>query len=173
MNFFKEFKGPILFLGKFLILYLILNLFYGLFVNHYSPGADPITILVTNNTELVLDIVGYETESIPETEKPHVILQEDGRAILSVYEGCNGANVAIIFVSFLLSFGNPKKALLWFVPLGLVIIHFTNLMRIGLLFYVTKNLPHYLYFTHKYFFTAIIYLVVFAMWYIWVARINK
>jgi hypothetical protein len=31
-------------------------------------------------------------------------------------------------------------------------------------------MPRYLYFTHKYFFTAILYVVVFVLWIWWVRR---
>ena len=173
MRLIKEFKGPILFIIKFLVLYLALNLGYGLFVNHYSPNPDPITFFVTQNTELLLNSLGYDTSSVQDITSPNVMLLEKGQAILLVYEGCNGINVFIIFISFILSFSQLKKSMLWFIPLGLLIIHFTNLIRISLLFYVTKQLPDYLYFTHKYLFTAIIYVIVFVCWYVWISKVNK
>lgn len=53
-------------------------------------------------------------------------------------------------------------------PLGILIIHLINLGRIYLLFLVALYRPNYLYFTHKYFFTGIIYIAIFALWYIWI-----
>lgn len=173
MNLFKEFRAPIVFLSKFLILYLVLNIGYGLFVNRYSPAPDPFTVWTTRHTGALLHLVGFATTATPDRNGPYVLLIENDATVLSVFEGCNGINVAIIFISFLLAFGRPTKRLLWFIPLGLLIIHFTNLLRIGLLFYVTKNMSDYLYFTHKYLFTAIIYLAVFFMWYLWLSRIQK
>ena len=173
MSLIKEFKAPIVFIAKFLILYLVLNLGYGLFVDHYSPEPDPFTVIATQHTDWLLRIGGYPTTSVPDQNGPYVLLKENDLTILSVFEGCNGINVAIIFVSFLLAFGRPSKRLLWFIPLGLFIIHCTNLLRIGLLFYVTKNMSHYLYFMHKYLFTAILYVAVFVMWYLWLSRIQK
>jgi exosortase family protein XrtF len=87
-----------------------------------------------------------------------------------VYEGCNGLNVMIIFVAFLVAFGPIGRTLAWFIPLGLFIIHLVNLARIGLLFWVSLYMPKYMYFTHKYFFTAILYVVVFVLWIWWVRR---
>ena len=169
----KEFKTPILFLVKFLTLYLVLNLGYGLFINHYSPLPDPITFIVTKHTNDLLHVIGYSTTVMIDNEHPYVILSESNRKLLSVYEGCNGLNVAIIFIAFLMAYGKLTKKLLWFIPLGLVMIHLINLARISLLFYVTKYLPNYLYFTHKYLFTAIIYAIVFFMWYLWLFKIYK
>ena len=173
MSFIKEFKAPILFLVKFLILYLVLNLAYGLFIDHYSPKPDPVTQLVTKNTDFLLRSIGYSTGTTLDPNGPYVVLNENDVAILSVYEGCNGVNVAIIFMAFLLSFGRVNVKLAWFVPLGLALIHIVNLLRIGLLFYITKFLPGYLYFTHKYLFTAIIYVLVFLMWYLWLTKMYK
>src|SRR5690606_20854765 len=90
--------------------------------------------------------------------------------ILAVYEGCNGINVMIIFVAFLLAFGPMVKAMLWFLPLGLFMIHMMNLVRITLLFWVSIYVESLMYFTHKYFFTATLYVVVFILWVWWVKR---
>jgi exosortase/archaeosortase family protein len=63
--------------------------------------------------------------------------------------------------------------MIWFVPLGLAVIHVANLGRIVLLFLVSLYEPEYLYFTHKYLFTAFIYLFVFLLWILWVMKIAK
>jgi exosortase/archaeosortase family protein len=76
----------------------------------------------------------------------------------------------IIFVAFLVAFGPMRKALLWFIPVGLLIIHGINLARIALLFWVSLYMPDFMYFTHKYLFTAILYVVVFLLWIGWVKR---
>jgi exosortase/archaeosortase family protein len=60
----------------------------------------------------------------------------------------------------------------WFVPTGLLIIHVVNLARIGLLFFVAEYQPDFMYFTHKYFFTAILYIIIFLLWMIWVKRFS-
>ena len=79
----------------------------------------------------------------------------------------------IIFLAFLFAFGPVNRALLWFAPAGLLILHAMNLARIVLLFWVSLYLPKFMYFTHKYFFTAILYVVVFVLWVWWVRRFSK
>jgi len=172
LSLIKEFKEPLLFLSKFLVLYLVLNFFYGLYVDYYSPMADPVTYWATHNTEFALNTLGYSTESSHDPSRPYVRLNEGSSTILSVYEGCNGINVAIIFIAFIVAFGPLSTDVAWFVPLGLICIHLSNIVRIGLLFYVIKNMPDYVYFTHKYLFTAIIYVGVFVLWYIWVSKVS-
>lgn len=164
----REFKPTIFFLLKFLGLYLGGNLLYGFFVTAYEPSADPITQSVTIQTADVLTLMGWATEIIHHGSKATVSIVYEGNPIVSVYEGCNGVNVMVIFIAFLISFGPFTKKLIWFVPLGLLIIHLSNLARIALLFLVSLKMPNYLYFSHKYLFTAVIYAVILLLWIVWV-----
>ncbi|MEQ8476357.1 exosortase family protein XrtF [Fulvivirga sp.] len=170
----KEFKPSILFLAKFLGTYMVLNLLYGLYINSYSPQPDPITYIVTEQTSWILNLAGNETSILRDEARPNVHLSNADRGVLSVFEGCNGLNTMIVFVSFLMAYGRLKRKLLWFIPLGFVIIHIFNLVRVGALYYITVYFDQYLYFTHKYLFTGFLFGVIFIMWYFWVTKLyNK
>jgi exosortase family protein XrtF len=169
---FREFKPSIFFLSKFLGLYVAGNLLYGLFVHSFYPSVDPVTAWVTHQTSYVLNLFGWSTHVVEHTHKPTANILHDGSAILAVFEGCNGLNVMIIYVAFLLAFGPYSKRLFWFIPTGLILVHLFNIGRIFLLFFVSIEMPKFLYFTHKYFFTAILYAVVFSLWIVWI-RISK
>ncbi len=166
----KEFKPTILFLVKFVGIYVVANLFYGLYVTAYYPAPDPATRWVSLHTAGTLSLFGWETIVLDNATKPTTELVFEGNSILAVYEGCNGINVIIIFVAFLIAFGPLNKALGWFIPAGLFILHIINLARISLLFWVALYMPDFMYFTHKYFFTAILYVVVFILWIVWVKK---
>jgi exosortase family protein XrtF len=168
----KEFKPAFIFLGKFLGLYLVGNLLYGLYINSFDPVADPATRAITVQTSACINIIGGSTTFEQVNGKPSIALMEEGSTILNVFEGCNGINVMIIFVAFVIAFGGPGKAMLWFIPLGLLVIHVMNILRIGLLYIVAKHYSHYFYYVHKYFFTAILYFVIFILWTIWVMKFN-
>jgi exosortase family protein XrtF len=167
-----EFRHTILFLVKFIAIYLIGNLLYGFYVTSYKPKPDPATRIVSQHTAVVLDICGSPAIAADDVRKATTNIIFNDRAILAVYEGCNGLNTMIIFVAFVFAFGPVSRTMLWFVPLGLAIIHLANLARITMLFYVTVHMPRYLYFTHKYLFTAILYLVIFLLWIWWVKRFS-
>lgn len=171
MSLLKEFGPSIWFLARFLGIYLVGNLLYGLYINSYVPDPDPVTIFVSEQTSTVLSWFGEENGTLVQGHKTGVLIYNEEQRVLSVYEGCNGLNVFIIFAGFLLAYGRPKKALIWFIPLGLLLIHVFNLARIGLLYNVTLYYPDYTYFTHKYLFTAIIYGAVFLIWMWWVVKI--
>ncbi|MBL7835064.1 MAG: exosortase family protein XrtF [Cyclobacteriaceae bacterium] len=168
-----EFKPTIFFLLRFLAFYLAANLIYGLLVVQFMPGPDPATVLATDQTAFFLDIFGWPNQVVVQVLKPTATIYYQGKAIVAVYEGCNGINVMIIFVTFLVAFGPRQKALIWFIPFGLTIIHVVNLLRIGLLFLVALYRPSYLYFSHKYFLTAILYGVVLILWLVWVRYFSK
>lgn len=173
MTLIQEFKPALSFLAKFLALYLIANIFYGWYVESYQEQPDPITLLITAQTSALLNVAGYETSYETVSDAPKVSLLSKSNVVLNVYEGCNGLNVMIVFVAFLFAFGGQIKRGALFLPLGLLVIHLFNLLRISLLFHLALNNSTQFYYYHKYFFTAILYLVVFALWAVWVIWINE
>ena len=168
----KEFKPALAFLGKFLGIYFLGNILYGLFIEACGNRPDVITTAVTRQAGAILSWTGSVIEVTPAAHSPVVALGENHRAVLTIYEGCNGVNVMIIFVAFLVAFGGPLRKMAWFLPAGLLIIHLCNLLRIFLLYFTALHYERYFYFVHKYFFTAVLYLVIFALWTIWVIRFN-
>lgn len=164
----SEFRPTIFFLIKFIGLYLVGNLLYGLYVTSFEPKPDPVTSIVSAHTATVLSAGGWNVSSIDQESRPTTWLVYKDRAVLSVYEGCNGINTVIIFAAFIVAFGPYTKKMIWFIPLGIIVIHSVNLGRISLLFYVSEYIPKYMYYMHKYFFTAILYMVIFMLWIGWV-----
>lgn len=168
----KEFKPTILFLAKFIGIFVVANLLYGLYVTAYSPKPDPITSWVSYHTAFALQGCGWQAVTQDSETRPTTQLIFEERSVLSIYEGCNGVNMMIIFVAFLIAFGPIGRTLWWFIPVGLVILHGMNLARIALLFWVSLYMPDVMYFTHKYFFTAILYVVIFVLWIWWVKKFS-
>lgn len=168
----KEFKPTIFFLAKFVGLYIVLNLLYGLYITAYHPKPDPATQLASEHSAFILRLFGTDVAANDSPVKPTTALVCGGKNIVSVYEGCNGLNVMIVFLSFVIAFGPFTRKMLWFIPFGFIGIHLINLGRITLLFWVSIKMPHYMYFTHKYLFTAVIYVAVLILW-IWWVRISS
>ena len=169
----KEFKPTILFLVKFVGIYIVANLLYGIYVTAYAPGPDPITSVTSQQTAVALGICGWPSTTEDNEKKPTTLLIYEGKSVLAIYEGCNGINIMIIFVAFLFAFGPIGKPLLIFALAGIIIIHLMNLARISLLFWVTLYLPNLVYFVHKYLFTAILFVIVFVLWIVWVRKFSK
>ncbi|HCZ36805.1 MAG TPA: exosortase family protein XrtF [Cytophagales bacterium] len=168
----KEFIPAFRFLAIFLGLYLGFNIIYGLWISSFGMQADSATMLITQQTSQILNLVGEGTHTQPKPNTPTVAIFKDNRIALSVFEGCNSINVMIVFISFLFAFKGSWKKLAWFLPLGLVIIYVANLVRITALYYVAEYWRQYFYYIHKYMFTAVIYLIVFILWWWWIEKIS-
>ncbi|MBK6264445.1 exosortase family protein XrtF [Marivirga sp. S37H4] len=172
MSLYQDFRPSILFLAKFIGLYLILNVLYGFYLEAYKGEADPMTKWVTEQTAEVLSWYNQDISTGPKEDLKSIYIFRGDHPILSVYEGCNGLNVMIIFISFMIAYGRISMKMLWFIPAGLLTIHFFNLGRIILLYHVTISMPSFLYFSHKYLFTAFIYIAVFLSWALWIFKVN-
>jgi exosortase family protein XrtF len=169
---FHEFRPTVTFILKFICFYLIANLIYGIYITFYNPRPDPVTSLISQQTATVLQLGGFEVTSVHSDIKPTSLLIYNGHTVLSVYEGCNGLNTIIIFLAFIIAFGPLSTTLAWYSLFGILSIHLTNLARIVMLFLVAEYWPDFLYLTHKYFFTAVLYFVVFLIWLVWVRRFS-
>src|SRR5688572_12022010 len=163
MSVLREFKPAFIFLGKFLGIYIVGNLIYGVFVESFGNQPDTVTSAVTKQVSVILSWFGEQSSIVNSLGKPNVLLQNSCDTVISVYEGCNGINMMIVFVGFILAFWGKKKVILPFILIGLVVLHISNLIRILLLYYAAVTLENYFYFIHKYLFTAALYLIVFML----------
>jgi exosortase family protein XrtF len=169
----KEYKDALIFLLKYLLVYVSLNSLYALYIDHYKPDADPITLGVTRQVTFLLSLTDSEiTHEVVDTSV-NVPILKGKRTVIEVYEGCNSINVIIVFVAFLIAFKGPLKATLKYLVIGVALIYVVNLLRVIALYWVALYIPDTLYFFHKFFFTGIIYLVVFAFWYFWINRVKE
>jgi exosortase family protein XrtF len=164
----KEFKPALRFLGLFLLIYFIGNILYGFFIESFRNTADPVTLWVSHQVGQILNFAGKEVNVTLNPVAPTVFMTHAGEVVISIYEGCNGVNVMIVFIAFMVAFGGNVKRIMWFLPAGLLIIHVANLFRVALLYIVAQNNTRYFYYIHKYVFTAFIYVIVFALWYVWI-----
>ncbi len=169
---FKEFRPSFLFLGKFLAIYFVCSIIYGIYVESFGNQADAITWWVSDQTVSILYSLGYDAGTRPVESYPKVALLNGSNTVVNLFEGCNGINIMILFMAFVVAFSGKFKDMLWFIPAGFLFIHLANLGRIVLLYWVAETKPDYMYFTHKYLFTASIYGAIFFLWVVWVAKFS-
>lgn len=163
-----KYKPALRFLGIFVGLYLLLNTFYGFWIQHYYPQVDPFTVNITKQVAAILTFFGQAFSANADLQSANIGLWLNNEVVVYVFEGCNGINVMIVYLSFLVAYkGSIRQFLLFFFG-GLLLIYLLNLVRVGLLAEVALFYPEQLYFFHKYLFTGFIYSVVFILWYYWV-----
>ena len=173
MNILKENKVAILFLLVFVALYVSMNTIYGLFIEYYSPQADPVTLNISKQVAWFLSWFDNTVNYTEVEGSRNILLSTNNRLVIRVFEGCNGINVMIVFVSFIIAFRGTLYQTIWFTLMGLVVIHVMNLGRVSLLYAVELYFPQYLYYIHKYLFTGFIYAVVFFIWYQWIKIVKR
>jgi exosortase/archaeosortase family protein len=64
-------------------------------------------------------------------------------------------------------FPGPWKHKLWYIPLGIGVIHLTNVFRITGLLLIQYPFPNGFDFFHNYVFKTLFYAVIFLMWAFW------
>ncbi len=173
INLIKENAKAFRFLLLFIGVYLILNTLYGFYIQYHYPGSDLFTRSIASQTVWFLNFFDQSIAYYPSSQVADIPIGNDRENVIYIFEGCNGLNVMIVYFSFLIAFTGPWKELVKFTLLGMVAIHIVNLMRIGLLYGVAFYFPEQLYFFHKYFFTGIIYVMVFVLWYYWIRRVRS
>jgi len=165
-------KPVIKFLAIFSSSYVLLSLLYYIFLNT-STNPDFLTRSVSNQTIELLNLIGYETNSITNSTKDFINLYVRGKNIAGISEGCNAISIMILFIAFILSFTKKIKSTLLFALLGLITIHIMNLVRIIILVVCLFHYPQYSESLHNYVFPAMIYGVVFILWMVWVNSFQK
>jgi exosortase family protein XrtF len=165
-------KNPIpRFLVFFSILYLCWYFLYE-FLLHPSGKLDSIAI---NNTVYftshLLYLLGYQ----PFTAKSDTIrtVGIDGTHGLWIGDPCNGIALFSLFTIFVVAFPGPIKKKLWFIPLGILLIHILNIIRVTILCIIVLKAPAYLEFNHNYTFYILIYGFIFFLWMVWVNKFAK
>jgi exosortase family protein XrtF len=96
----------------------------------------------------------------------------DGTHGLWIGDPCNGISLFALFTGFVIAFPGPVKAKLWYIPAGIVFLHFINVLRIVGLTMVLKYYPSSLAFNHTYTFTIVVYSFVFLLWILWVNKFS-
>ncbi len=95
------------------------------------------------------------------------------KAIMYVNNSCSGLKQTLQFILLMLIFPGPWKKKLWFIPLGVLFIHLTNLVRMVGLAVVMDRRPFEWHFYHDYVFRFLFYVVIFFLWVWWVERIAR
>ena len=96
-----------------------------------------------------------------------------GIGAVGVHYGCSGLKPFLEWIVLMSFFPGPWKHKLWFIPSGLVIIHLVNIFRITGLSILLVYFPQHWKFAHDYIFRPLFYIVMFALWMLWVEKFKN
>jgi exosortase family protein XrtF len=175
-KYFIIYKPFLLFLGKFLLTYLLLTFVYQSYLGQFDVNkneTDSFTKLVARQTEDVLLFFNGDVKTKPNTKEPAVNLYYNQKPMARIIEGCNALSVIILFVSFIIAFSGKIKPTILYIILGSILIHILNVFRIAILCVLMYYYPEHQHFLHGVVFPLFIYGVVFILWIIWVNKFSK
>ncbi len=157
----------ILFFLKALGLYLLWYVVYELWLSKVGWFDNLIIDNLVQMTYSILDFFEYKLFRLE-----HVI-GIDGSHGVYIGTPCNGVELMALFIGFIIIFKGSWKNKIWFIPIGVVVIHFLNLFRVIGLTLMAKYNPSLIEFNHKYTFTVLLYFIVFLGWMLWVKFYSK
>jgi len=155
-------------LFSFHFLYLFWSKTIGFFP---LAGAVEWLFRVTSETLLaqsiqILQLVGVDVAV-------HELTLYSGHAYVTVAPECTTLKQWLHWIVIMAFFPGPALHKLWFIPVGLVAIHLTNLLRITGLLVLQFPFPEMFHFFHDFVFKPLFYAVIFGMWVLWNEKIRK
>jgi exosortase family protein XrtF len=84
---------------------------------------------------------------------------------LSIADVCNGLELIILYLGFIVCLPSEINRKIKFSLLGLILIYIVNVLRCTFLVLIYLHYPAYLDFSHHYLFKIIIYGFIFLLWY--------
>ena len=169
LSLFKENK-----IARFLLiavtLYVVWLLLYYFLIHPYTTWDFHLNYNIAWLGEKCFALFGMESDIVIESD--HVVLYLNSGNLRGIWVGdeCNGFKLFSIFSIFIIAFPGNRKSKFWFIPLGLVIIHLANVIRVVSLVLINNHYPRYLDFNHLYTFTVFVYAIIFLLWYIWAKK---
>ena len=148
-------------------LYLIWYLFHELVVKPYTRVDEKLISLIISNVVIVLKAFGFKTYQSYE-DRDMQLVGVDGAHPVWIGAPCNALTLFMFFTLFIIAFPGSIKKKLWFIPMGVIIIHTANVLRVAGLALISFYAPAYLEFNHTYTFTIIVYGIIFLLWMWWV-----
>lgn len=160
----------------FMVITLVIHFLWRFWANNlgYDPFAASMheiqewmaTIVFNQSTWFITNVLGIPITTVENT------MYFANKGYMQINQSCSGMKQIMQFVLLMMVFPGLWKRKLWFIPLGVLIVHLTNLFRVIGLSVVITTIPDYWKFSHDNVFRPLFYIVIFAMWVWWVEKIG-
>jgi exosortase family protein XrtF len=121
-----------------------------------------------NISAFILKSLGYTVYTATER-----VIGIDGTGGLWIGDNCNGMSLFGLFSGFIIAYPGSWKKKLIYIPVGILLIEFMNIIRIIVLAILDTYSRAWTEFNHTYTFTIVIYGFIFLLWMTWVNRFSK
>ena len=174
-KYLTQYRPFLLFLGKFLLSYLLFTIVYEGNLDKFDVkkfDIDGVTRLVAKQTKDILLYFDYDAGIIPDSMEPGIKFFYKKIFIARIIEGCNGINVIILFISFIIAFSGKIKTTILYIIGGSIILYILNMLRIAILCVLLYYFPNREPILHRVFFPLFIYGAVFMLWIVWIRKFS-
>jgi exosortase family protein XrtF len=117
---------------------------------------------------LLLRIFGFTP--IEQTFEGMRTIGIDGTNGLWIGDSCDGISLFAVFAIIIICFPGPWKKKMWFIPIGILLIHIFNIIRVTALCMIIYYSPQSLAFNHTYTFQILAYALIFFLWIRWINK---
>jgi exosortase family protein XrtF len=91
-------------------------------------------------------------------------LQHWSKNVLFIADGCNGLELMVLYMGFIICFSSSLLKKLIFMIFGLIVIYCANILRCAGLAFLKVKYNDYFDFSHHYTFKITLYGIIFLMW---------
>ena len=119
---------------------------------------------------LTVKITSYDQLHIGGSLRQNVFYYAENNGYVAVNSSCSGLKQFYQWFFLMILFPGPWKQKLWFIPMGIVIIHLVNVFRIIAMVFVTMQIPQHWDFVHDWVLRPFFYVVMFTLWVWWNER---
>lgn len=185
MNYIKKIKElyqdkrytPLIDVGLFIVLIFSFHFLYlGWQSLDYFPIAGLVEKLFESASELLFNQSCWTLEHIfgvdivTHNHAIGVMNSNDTYSFINVAPECTSLKQWLHWLFLMLLFPGPWKHKLWYIPAGLVVIEWINVVRVVGITLCMIPFPEHFDFFHDYFFKTLFYFFIFVMWLIWVEK---
>lgn len=172
-------RAVVVFFCKAFILFVVWKLAYLLWLMPRGTLDAPLTRFVGRSSVDLLNLFAgagtytavsaYQVQQLDGgTESGEVVdIYRDGQNTLRVANACNGLEVMVLYLGFLLCYPGSTTRRLYFAVGGLGLIVLLNIVRCAALVGIYLHRRQLLDFSHHFAFTFIVYVVIFLLWYLY------
>jgi len=123
-------------------------------------------------SSVILKAMGYDLMPSPPAAQQIRTIGIDGSSGVWIGDPCNGIILFALFLIFMIAYPGPIRKKLWYIPMGLIIIHLVNVIRVVALTIIVAVDYRWLEFNHNYTFYLFVYGAVFLLWYLWAFKLS-
>lgn len=153
------------------VISIVTGITFWLLFRHCSPIQQLVetiglATLITSSLQLIVhySLAVFNIDSVIDSYK---LLIPGSRGMAIVY-GCLSISHFALFAGLIIGFSGKAKTMLWYIPLGILILHVVNALRLIIIGIVLKYAPSYDELSHYFVTRIFMYSAILGLWITWI-----